>query len=248
MEPSYPATVFSEWSRSPRSPLPPPTPSHGALGRVSGNVRVWEGRRCRRSIASRPASHSPYGRLRLPDQGRVRSPLRPGHQQGSGLRRPDGLQHFTRADRPQLIRGPAGVRRQNLEDPLAGFEPGPNPFRDGPYAGRIRHVALVKRGARLHVFFTGIGDAPERVMLSTIDLGGEWTAWKATDPVEVLQPETGYECTDHPNRPSEAGDIAVPVRQIRDPFVFEEDGRAYLFYSICGEQGVAAAEITGLGR
>jgi hypothetical protein len=139
-------------------------------------------------------------------------------------------------------------RLSRSKDPLAGFEPGPNPFRDGPYAGRIRHVALVKRGARLHVFFTGIGDAPERVMLSTIDLGGEWTAWKATDPVEVLQPETGYECTDHPNRPSEAGDIAVPVRQIRDPFVFEEDGRAYLFYSICGEQGVAAAEITGLGR
>ena len=43
-----------------------------------------------------------------------------------------------------------------------------------------------------------------------------------------------------------SGDIAIPVRQIRDPFVFEEGGRAYLFYSICGEQGIAAAEITGL--
>ena len=139
-------------------------------------------------------------------------------------------------------------RLSRSKDPLASFEPGPNPFRDGPYAGRIRHVALLKRGARLHVFFTGIGDVPERVMMSTIDLGGDWTAWKATAPVDVLQPETGYECTNHPNRPSEAGDIAVPVRQIRDPFVFEEDGRLYLFYSICGEQGIAVAEIAGLDR
>ncbi len=137
-------------------------------------------------------------------------------------------------------------RLSRSKDPLASFELGPNPFRDGPYAGRIRHVALVQRGDKLHVFFTAIGDTPERVMMSTIDLTGDWAAWKASAPVDVLQPETAYECTNLPNAPSESGDIAVPVRQIRDPFVFEENGRAYLFYSICGEQGIAAAEITGL--
>lgn len=137
-------------------------------------------------------------------------------------------------------------RLSRSKDPLASFELGPNPFRDGPYAGRIRHVALVQRGDKLHVFFTAIGDTPERVLMSTIDLTGDWAAWKASAPVDVLQPETAYECTNLPNAPSESGDIAVPVRQIRDPFVFEESGRAYLFYSICGEQGIAAAEITGL--
>ena len=137
-------------------------------------------------------------------------------------------------------------RLSRSKDPLASFEPGPNPFRDGPYAGRIRHVALVKRGTRLHVFFTAIGDTPERVMLGAIDLAGDWSSWRASPPVDVLQPETAYECTNLPNAPSEAGDIAIPVRQIRDPFVFEEGGHVYLFYSICGEQGIAAAEITGL--
>jgi hypothetical protein len=137
-------------------------------------------------------------------------------------------------------------RLSRSKDPLASFQPGPNPFRDGPYAGRIRHVALVKRGTRLHVFFTAIGDTPERVMLGAIDLAGDWSSWRASPPADVLQPETAYECTNLPNAPSEAGDIAIPVRQIRDPFVFEEGGRAYLFYSICGEQGIAAAEITGL--
>jgi hypothetical protein len=42
-------------------------------------------------------------------------------------------------------------RVSRSKDPLASFELGPNPFRDGPYAGRIRHVALVLRGNRLHV-------------------------------------------------------------------------------------------------
>jgi hypothetical protein len=139
-------------------------------------------------------------------------------------------------------------RLSRAKDPLATFELGPNPFRDGSYAGRIRHVALVMRANRLFVFFTAIGDTPERVMLSTIDLAGDWSTWRASAPIDVLQPERGYECTFHPNAPSESGDIAVPVRQIRDPFVFEEAGRSYLFYSICGEQGIAAAEITGLAR
>ena len=43
--------------------------------------------------------------------------------------------------------------------------------------------------------------------------------------------------------PSEAGDVEGRVRQIRDPFVFEERGQAFLFYSTCGEQGIAAATI-----
>lgn len=134
-------------------------------------------------------------------------------------------------------------RLSRSPDPLGAFELGPNPFRGGPYAGRVRHVALVPRGNKLHVFFTAIGDTPERVMLSTIDLAGDWTTWRASPPIDVLQPETAYECTNLPNKASESGDIAVPARQIRDPFVFEEAGRAYLFYSICGEQGIAAAQI-----
>jgi hypothetical protein len=141
-----------------------------------------------------------------------------------------------------------GVSRLGLvsraADPLAQFETGPNLFQATRYANRVRHVALVVRGDRLHVFFTGIGDAPERVLVSTVDLTGEWTAWRASDPIEVLAPSAPYECIDLPNEPSEGGDIDRPARQIRDPFVFDEHGRAFLFYSTCGEQGIAAAEIS----
>ena len=59
----------------------------------------------------------------------------------------------------------------------------------------------------------------------------------------MLAPTAAYECADLPNQPSESGDISTPVKQIRDPFVFEDEGRTFLFYSLCGEQGIAAARI-----
>jgi hypothetical protein len=130
------------------------------------------------------------------------------------------------------------------KDPLATFEIGPNPFAGGPYAERVRHVATVLRARRLYVFFTGIGDAPERVMLSTINLTGDWKSWKASEPVELLRPEAAYECPDLPVVPSTAGEIEGKARQLRDPGIFEDAGKTFLFYSICGEQGLAAAELT----
>ncbi len=130
------------------------------------------------------------------------------------------------------------------KDPLAAFEIGPNPFAQGPYADRVRHVALLRRGQTLYVFFTGIGDAPERVMLSTIGLIGDWTTWKASAPIELLRPSAPYECPTLPNVPSAAGEIEGPAQQVRDPAVFEDEGKTYLFYSVCGEQGLAAALLT----
>lgn len=128
-------------------------------------------------------------------------------------------------------------------DPLATFEAGPNPFRDSRFASRVRHVALLKRGGRLYIFFTAIGDAPEQVRVSTIDLAGDWATWRVSSAADVLQPEAPYECVDLPNAPSQGGDIDVPARQLRDPFVFEENGRLLLYYSVCGEQGIAAATL-----
>ena len=167
----------------------------------------------------------------------VRFDVQPAITKASYLRafRLDGYFYYAMARLGLLARS---------KDPLTSFEIGPNAFRDGPYAGRVRHVATLLRGRTLLVFFTGIGDAPERILLSTLDLSGDWLTWKASAPVEVLRPETAYECPDLPIAPSAPGEIEGPARQLRDPAVFEEDGKVFLFYSICGEQGLAAAEIT----
>lgn len=140
-----------------------------------------------------------------------------------------------------------GVSRLGLvsraADPLAAFEPGLNLFRGTPYAGRVRHVAIVPKGNRLDLYFTAIGDAPERVLFTTVDVSGDWTTWRATTAQDVIAPEAPYECPGLPNAPSAGGDISVPVKQIRDPFVFEDAGRSWLYYAFCGEQGIAAAEL-----
>jgi hypothetical protein len=127
--------------------------------------------------------------------------------------------------------------------PATTFDGGPNPFRDGPYADRVRHVSVRRHADTLDVFFTAIGDAPERVMFTTINLSGPWEDWRTAPAIEVLRPETSYECPALPVAPSEAGDIEGPAHQMRDPFLFEDEGRAWLFYTVCGEQGIAAAEL-----
>ena len=121
---------------------------------------------------------------------------------------------------------------------LTRFEEGPHLFTPD-----MRHSALVKRGDTLYVFFTQRGDAPERILLSTIDLSGDWRGWRETEPVEMLRPERDWEGADLPVTPSRGGSINEPVNQLRDPAIYEEEGRIYLLYSVAGERGIALAEV-----
>lgn len=133
-------------------------------------------------------------------------------------------------------------------DPLQPFEGSADPFRDTPYSGKVRHVALLVDGNTLHIFFSAIGTAPESILHTTMPLTGDWKEWKVGAVDEVLKPEARYECPDWPVRASEVGEIHGPARQLRDPAILAEksaDGgqRLTLFYTICGEQGIAAADI-----
>jgi hypothetical protein len=124
-------------------------------------------------------------------------------------------------------------------DGLSKFESGPQFF-----TADMRHSALLIRDDRLYVFFSQAGEQPERILLSTIDLSDDWRQWAATDPIEVLRPERDYEGADLPNEPSRRGYIDDRVNQLRDPAIYEENGKTYLLYSIAGESGIAIAEIS----
>jgi hypothetical protein len=123
-------------------------------------------------------------------------------------------------------------------DGLGDFEEGPTLF--GP---EMRHSAVRLERDRLQVFYTNAGDCPERILLSTIELRGEWREWRASPARVILEPEREYEGGDLPLEPSRRGLAPDPVRELRDPAIFEEDGRTYLLYSVAGEQGIALAEI-----
>jgi hypothetical protein len=123
-------------------------------------------------------------------------------------------------------------------DGMDGFEPGPVLFNPN-----LRHAALWKRGDELLVFWTQVGEAPERILLSRIDLAGDWHGWTDSPPVEVLRPERSWEGADAPLTPSVRSTAYGTVNQLRDPAIFEEDGRTYLLYAVAGESGIAIAEI-----
>jgi len=123
-------------------------------------------------------------------------------------------------------------------DPLGGYEQGPTLFTP-----EVRHSAVQLVGERLRVFYTNAGDCPERIFVSEIALGDDWLAWTATPPVTLLAPELEYEGVNRPLVPSERGSIHEPAHQLRDPCIFEEDGRTWLLYAVAGEHGIAIAEL-----
>ena len=125
-------------------------------------------------------------------------------------------------------------------DPLGGFEVGPLLFN-----GEMRHAALLKRGETLFVFWTQVGHVPERILLSTIDISGDWTKWSQTSGVEVLRPEFAWEGADAPLEPSVRSTAYGHVNQLRDPTIFEDadSGRVFLLYAVAGESGIAIAEV-----
>lgn len=123
-------------------------------------------------------------------------------------------------------------------DGLSNFEEGPQLFNDN-----MRHSALLIRDGLLYVFYTEAGYSPERILLSTIDLSVDWKNWQASEPVEILRPETVWEGADLPVERSRRGYIDVPVNQLRDPAIYQEGDRTFLFYSVAGENGIAVAEL-----
>ncbi|MFB6219028.1 MAG: hypothetical protein ABEH77_07630, partial [Halobacteriaceae archaeon] len=74
----------------------------------------------------------------------------------------------------------SGQRVYRSADPLSGFSPGPLLFGDG-----ARHTAVRVRGDTLDVFYSRIGDAPERILHATVDLSEPWREWAATEPRTV---------------------------------------------------------------
>ena len=123
-------------------------------------------------------------------------------------------------------------------DGFHGFEPGPVLFNP-----RMRHSALLKRGGALWVFWTQVGDAPERILLSRIDLSGDWLSWKEDAPSKSCGPSGSGKAPRRRWFPSVRGTAYGQLNQLRDPAIFEENGQVYLLYAVAGESGIAIAEV-----
>lgn len=122
---------------------------------------------------------------------------------------------------------------------------GSAPFQPGPrILDEMRHAAVAVRGDTLHIFYTVVGDQPERIMYTTVDLRPDWTEWTAALPVEVLRPEFPFEGADLPLVASRGGMASGREHALRDPGVFDAGDAFYLYYSVAGEKGIALARVT----
>jgi hypothetical protein len=103
---------------------------------------------------------------------------------------------------------------------------------------------LSRIGHLLLVYFTRIGDAPERILRVSIDISGDWSGWQVSDLREILAPAESYEGATLPARASVSGAATGPENALRDPHVLQHMGENYLFYSVCGEMGIAACQLS----
>lgn len=124
------------------------------------------------------------------------------------------------------------------EDGYTNFETGPLIFNPD-----MRHAALLQRGNTMNVFWTQVGQAPESILLSTIDLSTNWSEWKDSEPIEILRPEFSWEGADAPNEPSIRSTAYGVVNQLRDPAIYTGDDETYLLYAVGGEAGIAIARV-----
>ena len=144
------------------------------------------------------------------------------------LKSPDGLEPFEAvSEAVKTVAGGPAAREGRL---------------GGKQASHFRHGCLWPAGDTLSVFFTRIGDAPEQILLTRVKLSGDPSDWRASPPAALLAPDRDYEGAKFPLVPSTFTG-QTNVRQLRDPYVFREEGHTYLLYAVAGETGIALAEI-----
>ena len=131
---------------------------------------------------------------------------------------------------------PGELRRSR--DGLTRFESGPVLF-----CPEMRHAAVRYSGDALDVFWSRVGDAPERILHSRVGLEGDWTEWREENARVVLEPELYWEGVGMSVEPSVRGEINRLVCQLRDPCVYEEEGRTFLLYCGGGESAIGIAEV-----
>lgn len=123
-------------------------------------------------------------------------------------------------------------------NPFTGFEEG-NVISDF----NTRHCDVLLKGDTLYVIYSVVGDAPEQFYLVSVDLSKPFEEWTASERVFVMKPERDWEGANASVEPSIRSTAYGHVNQLRDPFIYEEDGQLYLLYAVAGESGIGIAKL-----
>ena len=125
-----------------------------------------------------------------------------------------------------------------------GFNFAPHPQATGVLR-RMRHGFVLPKQSEQSalLFFTRVGDAPERILVATLRINDGELQWPPTEASSLLAP-TVEEGGGAPVEPSKRGGVDHRVHQLRDPAALRCCGdRTFLFWAFGGEQGVAGGEL-----
>ena len=131
------------------------------------------------------------------------------------------------------------ILRQNSD---GTFELGPWSFGDKGH----RHASALVQGDKLHVVWTRIGDAPEQILYSTIDISLSWRDWCATEGQVILKPKFDWEGANLPISNSTVGGLTKQEHALRDPFLFEQNEEIYMLYAGGGETCIGIAKLSSI--
>ena len=123
-------------------------------------------------------------------------------------------------------------------DGLTNFEIGPR-LTEAP----IRHHTLLNHAGHWYVLWSRVGDNPERILVSTLDMSSDWKDWRIGNPKELHRAEKSWEGGDLVPETSTYGAVMQRVNQLSDTAIFVEGDRIYLLYTVAGEQGIGIGEI-----
>ena len=131
------------------------------------------------------------------------------------------------------------ILRQNSD---GTFELGPWSFGDQGH----RHASALVQGDKLHVVWTRIGDAPEQILYSSIDISLPWRDWYATEGQVILKPKFDWEGANLPISNSTVGGLKKQEHALRDPFLFEQNEEIYMLYAGGGETCIGIAKLSSI--
>jgi hypothetical protein len=134
------------------------------------------------------------------------------------------------------------------------------PFERGPLLARgmrhgDMHLIMENNTSKILIFYTLIGDAPERILLATLDMhDNNWESWRLFPGPTILTPTLEFE---HGNSnvaiPSKAASEGCDAHaQFRDPSFLQDNSNddddcchltGTLFYTIQGERAFAASHL-----
>jgi len=114
-----------------------------------------------------------------------------------------------------------------------------------------RHCATYVKDENLYVFYSNIGDTPEHIRVCKIKLASEVVDWDVISDKALITPTFRFEGAHLSNVTSMPGSATNKfghnnIKEIRDPYLFEDGGKLYLYYVILGEKQISWCRVINL--